>query len=307
VSERRVILPAVPVSRGAGPVRHVTEDRRAALFRETLPETCERVLLGTAWALRLKRIANLVPLARLWISDLMQGGSALPETGALGEAELAGFARDLSVPTLLAAYRRGLFPHGHFGPPKWWSPVDRAVLHLDQFHISTRLRGMMRQGRYTVTFDRDFEGVIKGCAGRRRGRPHLTWITPHIMRAYADAFDAGHVHSFEVWNKQGALVGGGYGVAVGRVFVIESQFFRESNASKIGFSVLAWHLAQWGFVFADNKWLTPTTAQMGFREMPRRDYLRHLSVLAQEPVRTGRWDAEAGTKAVADWRPGESP
>ena len=75
------------------------------------------------------------------------------------------------------------------------------------------------------------------------------------------------------------------------------------NASKIGFSVLAWHLAQWGFVFADNKWLTPTTAQMGFREMPRAEYLRRLSALAQEPVRTGRWEAEAGAKAVADWRP----
>jgi leucyl/phenylalanyl-tRNA--protein transferase len=302
VSERRV-SPAVPVSRGAGPVRHVTEDRRAALFRETLPETCERVLLGTAWALRPKRIANLVPLARLWISDLVQGGGALPETEALGEIELAGFARDLSVPTLLAAYRRGLFPHGHFGPPKWWSPVDRAVLHLDQFHISTRLRSMMRQGRYTVSFDRDFEGVIKGCAGRRAGRLHLTWITPHIMHSYARAFDAGHVHSFEVWNKQGELAGGGYGVAIGRVFVIESQFFRESNASKIGFSVLAWHLAQWGFVLADNKWLTPTTAQMGFREMPRDDYLRRLSIVADEPVRTGRWETEADSKAVADWRP----
>jgi leucyl/phenylalanyl-tRNA---protein transferase len=135
---------------------------------------------------------------------------------------------------------------------------------------------------------------------------HLTWITPRIMRGYADAFDAGHVHSFEVWNQQGELAGGGYGVAVGGVFVIESMFFRESNASKIGFSVLAWHLAKWGFVLADNKWLTPTTAQMGFCEMPRPEYLRRLSVLAEETVRTGRWDAEADTKTVADWRPGET-
>jgi leucyl/phenylalanyl-tRNA--protein transferase len=123
------------------------------------------------------------------------------------------------------------------------------------------------------------------------------------MRAYAALYDAGYVHSFEVWNEGGELAGGGYGVAVGRVFVIESQFFRESNASKIGFSVLARHLANWGFVLVDNKWLTATTAQMGFREIPRAEYLRRLAVLAHRPVREGRWEAELDPKAVADWRP----
>jgi leucyl/phenylalanyl-tRNA--protein transferase len=301
-------MPAVPASRGEGVPQQANADRRAALFRETPLEFCERVALGTAWALRPRRIGNLLPLARLWVSDLALGGNALPEADGLAEtSELAGIARDLSVPTLLAAYRRGLFPHGHFGPPKWWSPVDRAVLRLDDFHISSRLRSVMRQDRYAVSFDQDFEAVIKGCAGRRPGRLHLTWITPRIMRAYGQAFDAGHVHSFEVWNKKGELAGGGYGVAVGRAFVIESQFFRESNASKIGFSVLAWHLARWSFALADNKWLTPTTAQMGFREMPRAEYVRRLSALALEPVRTGRWHAEADTRMVADWRPGGTP
>ena len=227
MSEQRVIMRAMPVSRGEESTPHVN-DRRAALFRETLLERCERIALGTAWALRPKRIGDLVPLAQAWLADLAEGDGELPETDALSEtSELAGIARDLSVPTLLAAYRRGLFPRAHFGPQKWWSPADRAVLRLDDFHISTRLRSMMRKDKYAISFDRDFEGVIKGCAGRRQGRLHLTWITPHIMRAYAHAFDAGHVHSFEVWNKQGELAGGGYGVAVGRVFVIESQFFRE--------------------------------------------------------------------------------
>lgn len=123
------------------------------------------------------------------------------------------------------------------------------------------------------------------------------------MRTYAKLFDEGHVHSFEVWNKDGDLVGSGYGVAIGRVFVIESMFFRESNASKIGFSVLAWHLAKWGFALCDNKWLTPTTAQMGFHEMPRADYLRQLPALTGE-LRPGRWEAEADSRDVADWRAG---
>ena len=111
----------------------------------------------------------------------------------------------------------------------------------------------MRQGRYTVTFDQDFEGVIKACAGKREGHYGITWITPRIMRAYAALFDAGYVHSFEVWNAEGKLVGGGYGVALGRVFSTESQFSHEPNTSKIGFSVLNWHLARWGYVLDDGK------------------------------------------------------
>ena len=95
--------------------------------------------------------------------------------------------------------------------------------------------------------------MIKACAGRRDGRWHLTWITPQIMRAYCDLHDAGYAHSFEVWNNDGELVGGGYGVAVGGAFTIESQFTLESHTSKIGFAVLNWHLAKWGFLLNDNK------------------------------------------------------
>ncbi len=275
------------------------------LFRETPLQTCERLVLGTAWALKPSRVRTLAPLARMWLAGLVTSNRTLPDASALSDSrELAGITPDLSVPTLLAAYRRGLFPHGHVGAPKWLSPSMRGVLQLDNFRISTRLRSMMRQGRYAITFDRDFEGVIKACAGRRPGQWHLTWITPRIMHAYAEAYDAGHVHSFEVWNKQGELAGGGYGVAVGKVFVIESQFFRESNASKIGFSVLAWHLAQWGFELADNKWLTATTAQMGFHEMPRREYLQRIATLTDAPGQVGRWEAERDSKTIADWRPG---
>ena len=92
-----------------------------------------------------------------------------------------------------------------------------------------RLRRLMRQGRYRVTFDRDFEGVIKACAGRRPGKWQVTWITPRIMHAYAELHDAGYAHSFEVWNSDGELVGGGYGVALGGAFITELQFARESQ------------------------------------------------------------------------------
>ena len=201
-------------------------DRRAALFRESAAERLERWALGTAWALKPQRIASLAPQARLLIEDALLGGRDLPDPERVIDAKsgACGIVHDLSPETLMAAYGEGLFTFAHFGPLKWVSLAERCVLFFNELHISKRIRRQMRQGQYKVTFDRDFESVIKACAGRRDGKWHVTWITPRIMHAYAALFDAGHVHSFEVWNDEGALVGGGYGVAVGSVFCTESQF-----------------------------------------------------------------------------------
>ncbi len=278
--------------------------RRAALFCETPLETLKRVALGTAWSLQPKRIDRLVPLVRLSIAHLLEPDHGLPDLAKMPDVgELVGIADDLSVETLVEAYLRGIFPHAHFGPTKWLSPTERCVLFLDDFHIAKRLRRLMRQGAHTVTFDRDFEGVIKACAGKREGRWHLTWITPRIMHAYAALFDAGLAHSFEVWNRDGALVGGGYGVAIGPAFFTESQFSREDNTSKLGFSVLNWHLAKWGYRLNDGKWATPTILDMGFRMVPRKEFLRLLRQAAGGIGKPGRWTAEAGPEVVADWHP----
>jgi leucyl/phenylalanyl-tRNA--protein transferase len=161
----------------------------------------------------------------------------------------------------------------------------------------------MRQGKYTVTFDRDFEGVIKTCAERREGRWHVTWITPRIMRAYAALYDAGHAHSFEVWNEAGQLVGGGYGVAVGGIFFTESQFSLEPNTSKLGFAVLNWHLAKWGYTLNDGKRVTPTILDMGFRLIPRAEFQRHLAAAVESAGKPGRWEVESGPEIVAGWSP----
>ena len=219
--------------------------RRETLFRESPRDIAERWALGLAWALMPARIGGLPPLARLCFDELLAPDYALPdpERALENPRGLAGIVHDLSLPTLLAAHKRGLYPFAHVGPIKWWSPPQRSLLFFNELHIAKRLRRQMRQGQYTVTFDRDFDGVIKACAGTRDGRWHVTWITPKIMHAYAAAYDAGHAHSFEVWNEKGELAGGGYGVAVGNSFVTESQFSREPNTSKIGFTVLNWHLA----------------------------------------------------------------
>ncbi len=277
---------------------------RETLFHETIVEKFQRVVLGTAWSPKPQRIDRLLPLARLSLARLFKSNKTLPvlaETPDVGD--LVGIADDLSVATLAEAYAKGLFPHCHFGPTKWLSPTQRCVLFFDDYHMSKRLKRLMRQGTYTVTFDRDFEGVIAACAGKRDGRWHLTWITPRIICAYADLFDAGLVHSFEVWNRDGKLVSGGYGVAIGRVFFTESQFSLEANTSKLGFSVLNWHLAKWGHGLNDGKWATPTITDMGFRMIPRTEFLRVLGEDAGEGGKPGRWTVEATPEEVASWQP----
>ncbi len=293
---QRLSFPAAASGRAA---------RRAMLFRESLGDVAERWALGFAWSLAPKRIGGLPNLLRLCFNEFLAPDYALPDPGrALDRPPgLAGIVHELSLPTLLAAYRRGLYPLAHIAPLKWWSPPRRSVLIFKNFHISNNLARLMRQGRYTVTFDRDFDSVIAACAGRRQGRWHLTWITPRIMRVYAEAFDAGHAHSFEVWNKAGELVAGGYGIAIGASFTAESQFTHESNASRVGMTMLNWHLARWGYLFNDGKLIGPLWRNMGFDEMPRQEFLTLLSQAVRAPGKNGRWQVEADLETVSHWQP----
>jgi leucyl/phenylalanyl-tRNA--protein transferase len=283
------------------------DDRRAELFRESSREMLERYLLGAAWALQPQRVRGLPGVAHVLLRDAMTRHDILPdpETALASPPGLAGIVHDLSAPTLVDAYERGLYPFSHLPPLKWWSPPTRSLLFFQNHHIAKTIRAKLKQARYTVTFDRDFEAVIAGCAGRREGRWHLTWITPRIMRAYADLFDAGYAHSYEVWNKDGELVAGGYGVATGAAFSGESQFSRERDTSKIGQAVLNFHLERWGYHFSDGKILNRTTADQGFREIPRADYLRQLAAAVRAPAKTGRWQAEAELPDVAAWQPSQ--
>lgn len=294
-----------PAHRIVDASKHAALLRREALFRETPLETLQRWILGTAWTLKPSRISGLPALARMWLLDLAarDGGLPQPNQALSNPPGLCGFVHDLSVPKLVEAHRRGLYTFAHFGPLKWLSPPERCVLTFEDFHMSKRLRARLRQSRFRVTFDRDFESVIKACAGRRSGKWHLTWITPQIMRAYCDLHDAGYAHSFEVWNGSGTLVGGGYGVAVGGAFTIESQFTHESHTSKIGFAVLNWHLAKWGFLLNDNKGPTRNTLEMGFEVVPRAIFQGRLADAVRLPDRRCKWEAEADLPTVAQWRP----
>jgi leucyl/phenylalanyl-tRNA--protein transferase len=282
-----------------------TQARRNDLFRESPRDIAERIALGLAWSLMPNRIERLPNVARIWLRDSFARGKELPDPCMAGKGGIAGIARDLSVPTLLSAYKRTLYPWGHVGPFKWLSTGERCVLFFNELHIAKRLRRQMRQNEYRVTFDTDFEGVMKACAERRPGRFHLTWLRPKLMHAYANLYDAGHAHSFEVWNKNGALVGGGYGVAVNGVFFTESQFSRESNTSKMGFTLFNWHLAKWGFLLNDGKDPTPTINEMNFRMIPRAELQAILDRGTMAMCRVGRWQCETDLKSIAEWQTGK--
>jgi leucyl/phenylalanyl-tRNA--protein transferase len=264
-------------------------------FRESVKQTATRWLLGTAYACHPKRIGDLPHLALALATDMARGSTVLPDPARTWRRPdtFGGVCRDITPETILAAARLGFFPWCHCGPLKWWTREKRMVLFFPEHHIAKRFRGMMKKSDYRVTFDTAFDEVMMACAEPRSNRGHaLTWVTPRIMRLYSGLHRLGHAHSVEVWSADGHLVGGSYGVAVGRVFVTESQFFREPNASKMGFHLLNQHLDKWGFVVNDNKGWTEATAAMGFREIPRADYEAVLAAHACDDIRPGPWSPE---------------
>jgi leucyl/phenylalanyl-tRNA---protein transferase len=275
-------------------------------FRETLAARLRRWILGSAYALQPKRIALMPRLTLMTLAHvcgLAEAESRIAEHPVhYSKHGLIGISQNLGVDQLVTAYRRGIFPVCHIGPMKWWSPAERAVLFLENTHIESNLRRLLRQGKYSVTFDRDFAGVMRGCAEPRPGKTPLTWITPRIMDAFWAVHEAGYAHSVEVWDSENRLVGGSYGLAVGDIFFGESQFSRVRDTSKIATAVLNCHLAHWGFVLRDAKWLTGYLASSGYTLIGRTSFEDILRRHAQGPDRVGRWQVDE-TLDVAGWNP----
>lgn len=181
----------------------------------------------------------------------------------------------LSVPRLLNAYRSGVFPWFSEGEPLlWWSPDPRWVLRPAALRVSRSLRKRLRGGEFTVTHDRDFEAVIRACAEPRTGAEG-TWISEDIIQAYLALHRAGHAHSFETW-RSSQLVGGLYGVALGRMFFGESMFHRVTDASKVALVASVERLAAWGFGLIDCQLYTPHLERFGARALSRRGFIRCL-------------------------------
>ncbi len=185
-----------------------------------------------------------------------------------------GAGADFAPSTIVAAYRRGIFPWPHEDAEfLWFSPDPRAIIPLDGLHVSTRLGRTVRSGRFRVTVDAAFETVMRECA-ERPGEG--TWITSDLVRGYVELNRLGWAHSFEVWDGDGALAGGLYGVGVGAMFGAESMFHRVRDASKVAMVAMVQHARAIGVELIDIQVLTPHTRAMGGVEIPRRDYLEYL-------------------------------
>jgi leucyl/phenylalanyl-tRNA---protein transferase len=197
----------------------------------------------------------------------------------------------LSVDRLVAAYSRGIFPWFNDGDPVlWWSPDPRTVLVPARLHVSHSLKKRLKKGGFSVTIDRAFAQVLDGCAAPRAGDSG-TWLTGEMRRAYTALHAAGLAHSLEVW-MDGALAGGIYGVALGRMFFGESMFSRRTDASKIALVRLAAQLNRWGFPLIDCQLETDHLLSLGAEHMARRRFVREVARLVEQPAPTWALDED---------------
>ena len=184
---------------------------------------------------------------------------------------------DLSPERLLLAYRNGIFPwYGETQPILWWSPDPRCVLFPQDVYVSRRLARLIRQQRFHLTCNRAFVRVVSACADLRVHNGEATWLISEMQQAYRELHELGFAHSVEAWEGD-ELVGGLYGVALGRFFFGESMFHRRSNASKVILAQLARYLEREGFSLLDCQVTNPHLLSMGARNISRQDFLDQLA------------------------------
>lgn len=197
---------------------------------------------------------------------------------------------DLSPGRLLQAYAQGIFPWFNEGEPiLWWSPAPRMVLFPAEMRVSRSLAKTLRQGRFEIRLDTAFPHVMAECAAPRRHQAG-TWISSGMQSAYCRLHELGYAHSVESW-RGGRLVGGLYGLALGRVFYGESMFCRESDASKVAFAHLVRYLEQRGFLMIDCQMTTAHLSSLGAREISRTEFIGNLRQWTTD-VQPERWPRE---------------
>lgn len=212
-----------------------------------------------------------------------------PPPEKAGPDGLLAVGGDLRPERLLLAYRMGIFPWYSKGQPiLWWSPDPRLILEPEEFHLSRRMRQKLKKGVFKVTFDQAFEGVIRACATVPRRGQEGTWITPEMERAYVGLHRLGFAHSAESW-LEGKLVGGIYGVSLGRCFFGESMFSRVSDGSKAALAALVERLKGWEFHMIDAQMTTRHMISLGAKEISRRAFLGRLHKALKFPTRRGKW------------------
>ncbi|CAA0119279.1 leucyl/phenylalanyl-tRNA--protein transferase [Zhongshania aliphaticivorans] len=209
---------------------------------------------------------------------------------------------DLSKERILAAYRRGIFPwYEESQPILWWSPQPRTILYPEQIYVNRSLRKALRRGDYSVSFDMAFNAVLDGCAALSPKRPG-TWITDDMRAAYLSLHNDGWAHSVEVW-RDDILIGGLYGMGIGKLFFGESMFSREANASKIALVHLCGQLQEWGYPLIDCQVGNDYLDSMGAQEINRdkfKQYLDQYSNIAARPVDKWAMNWRYGNVSLAE-------
>ena len=223
------------------------------------------------------------------IAPLSDYSYNFPNPRFASDEGLLAYGGDLSVNRLLTAYRNGIFPWYAEGDPiLWWSPDPRLLLYPEDFIVRKSFRRVLRNAGFSVKFDHRFADVIRYCATVPREGQKGSWIVPEMQEAYIRLHEEGFAHSVEVY-KEDELVGGLYGLAMGKAFFGESMFSLVSNASKVAFKALSDVLAQRGYDFIDCQMRTDHMVALGAQTVPRERFLDELHDALQKPSDLGSW------------------
>ncbi|MBS0486699.1 MAG: leucyl/phenylalanyl-tRNA--protein transferase [Proteobacteria bacterium] len=222
-----------------------------------------------------------------------------PPVGAAHANGLLAAGGDLSPQRLLDAYRHGIFPWYSRGEPiLWWSPDPRTVFATDRVHVPARLQRWLRHCDWSIRADTDFPAVMRACAAPRPRQP-TTWITAEMFEAYCVLHELGHAHSIEVYHDE-RMVGGLYGVAIGRMFFGESMFSTQTNGSKVALIALCRVLHEWGFALLDAQVESTHLTTLGASTMPRSAFVAHVAHACEQSFPPGPWNARWSMLAARD-------
>jgi leucyl/phenylalanyl-tRNA---protein transferase len=220
---------------------------------------------------------------------LLDEENRFPKPSLADKEGLLAVGGDLSPERLLTAYANGIFPwFSDNSPVMWWSPDPRMILIPGEFKRSKSLRQTIRNAHFEVRFDEDFSQVIRHCASADRKHEDGTWIVPEMIEAYTVLHKMGFVHSVETY-RDGKLVGGLYGVSLGRAFFGESMFHLERDASKVALAALVERTIEREFHFIDAQQQTEHLRSLGARPVPRDEFLKMLHEAVIFPSVTGKW------------------
>ncbi len=213
-----------------------------------------------------------------------------PDPREVDDDGLIGYGGDLSSAMLLSAYKQGIFPWYSEGEPiLWWSPDPRLLLYPNHFIVRKSFRRVLRSGKFKVAFDKDFPEIIGHCASVYREGQESTWITGEMKEAYINLHEQGFAHSIAVYLDD-KLVGGLYGLAIGKAFFGESMFSLVSDASKVAFKALSDVLGSKGYDFIDCQMKTDHMVRLGAEVVKREVFLDALELAIQKPTDSGSWD-----------------